>query len=145
MIKDVLKIENIVTNQPSESRIAAIERAGQMLVDSGYVTPHYVEGMIKRDDSLTTAIGNLIAIPHGESEYRPDIIKSGISVITYPQGIDWNGTIVKFVVGIAGKGEEHMEVLENIAINLESEDDVVKLVTQASRSEIYDFLTKQNG
>ena len=33
----------------------------------------------------------------------------------YPDGIDWNGHQVKFVVGIAGAGNDHLALLGKIA------------------------------
>ena len=39
---------------------------------------------------------------------------TGVVVMTYPDGIDWNGDKVKLVVGIAAKGDEHLEILGRI-------------------------------
>ena len=138
----LLQKESIILNQELETPEEVIIRCGQMLVAAGYVNERYIEGMIMRDKVFSTAIGNLIAIPHGEKEYRSDIISSGIVVITYPQGIDWNGKCVKLVIGIAGKGEEHLDILTNIVESLEEEEDVENLVRQANRDVIYNiFMT----
>ena len=36
-------------------------------------------------------------------------------MIRYPNGIDWNGNPVKFVIGIAGADDDHLELLGKIA------------------------------
>ncbi len=128
----MLNKTEIILNQPSEHKDEAIKRCGELLCKAGYVSSEYIEGMLKRDNSFSTAIGNLIAIPHGEKEYAQYIKKTGLCVITYPDGIDWEGNEVKLVIGIAALGEEHLEILENIVEILEEEEDVLKLVNGAN-------------
>lgn len=136
----MLKKENIILNQPNAEREEVIYRCGCMLADSGYANEHYTEGMIKRDNSFSTGIGNFIAIPHGEEVYKKDIITTGIVVLTYPEGIDWHGKPVYLVIGIAAKGDEHLDIMGNIVDNLETEDDVIKLVKSAGIDEVYQML-----
>jgi mannitol/fructose-specific phosphotransferase system IIA component len=140
---DILRKENIVLNQPKADREAVIRRCGRMLVDSGYVNESYIEGMIKRDNSFSTGIGNFIAIPHGEEAYKKDIIRTGIVVLTYPEGIDWHGTPVYLVVGIAAKGDEHLDIMGNVVDHLDTGDDTIRLVKNASVDEIHRMLSGQ--
>ena len=118
-----------------------IRRCGRMLVDSGYAKERYIEGMIKRDNSFSTGIGNFIALPHGEDAYKKDIITTGIVVLSYPEGIDWHGTPVYLVIGIAAKGDEHLDIMGNVVDNLETGDDVLKLVKSAGVDEVYRMLS----
>lgn len=141
-MNNIIELENIILNAPSEPHEDAIRRCGQILVDAGYVAPQYIDGMLARDRSFTTAIGNCIAIPHGEKEYKQYIEKTGLSVVTYPQGLDWNGERVYLVIGIAAKGNEHLDILENIVDQLDSEEDVLALVEQGDRQKLYDILTR---
>jgi mannitol/fructose-specific phosphotransferase system IIA component len=137
----VLKKENIILNQPKAEREEIIRRCGRMLVDSGYAKEHYIEGMIKRDNSFSTGIGNCIALPHGEEAYKVDIISTGIVVLTYPEGIDWHGSTVYLIVGIAAKGDEHLDIMGNIVDHLETEDDVIQFVKTAGVDEAYTMLS----
>jgi mannitol/fructose-specific phosphotransferase system IIA component len=137
----MLKKENIILNQPKAEREEVILRCGRMLADSGYVGERYIEGMIKRDNSFSTGIGNFIAIPHGEEDYKKDIITTGLVVLAYPEGIDWHGQTVYLVIGIAAKGDEHLDIMGNIVDNLETGDDVVKLVKTAGVDEVYLMLS----
>jgi mannitol/fructose-specific phosphotransferase system IIA component len=138
---DILKMDNIVLNQPPAPYEDVIRRCGDLLVASGYVEERYIEGMLARDRSFSTAIGNFIAIPHGEKVYKDAIIKTGLVVLTYPEALEWNGEKVHLVVGIAARGDEHLEILENIADKLESGDDVVALVKKGDPKAIYDLMT----
>ncbi|MDR3334355.1 MAG: PTS sugar transporter subunit IIA [Treponema sp.] len=142
---EVLKLENIILNQKAETSEAVIRRVGCMLVDNGYVKERYIEGMLARDKTSSCAIGNSIAIPHGEIEYKKDIVSTGLVVITYPDGVEWNGKTVRLVVGIAAKGDEHVDILGNIVDALEDEADVIKLVNTGDKQAIYQMLTATGG
>jgi mannitol/fructose-specific phosphotransferase system IIA component len=137
----MLKKENILLKQPKAEREEVIRRCGRMLADSGYVNERYIEGMIKRDNSFSTGIGNFIALPHGEEDYKKDIIATGIVVLSYPDGIDWHGSQVYLVIGIAARGDEHLDIMGNIVDNLETGEDVRKLVESAGPDEVYRVLS----
>ncbi len=145
IMKQIIKMENIVLNLPTEPYEDVIRRCGDLLVASGHANPRYVEGMIARDRGFSTAIGNYIAIPHGEKEYKQDILQTGLAVLTYPDGIDWNGQTVHLVIGIAAKGDEHLDILENIVDQLEEGDDVLALVESADKKAIYTMLTGETS
>ncbi len=138
----MLRTDDIILNQATEDKNSAIKRCGELLTAAGYADAEYTEGMIARDSNFSVAIGNMIAIPHGEKEYKKYIKKTGLCVITYPDGIDWNGQNVKLVIGIAALGEEHLEVLENIVDVLEEESDVENLVSANSKEKIIELFLK---
>jgi mannitol/fructose-specific phosphotransferase system IIA component len=113
-----------------------------MLLDSGYINERYIEGMVARNKMLSVAIGNLIAIPHGEKDYKQDVINTGLAVLAYPDGIDWDGEQVKLVVGIAAKGDEHLEILARIAEAAEDLDKVNELASSDDVVAIHTALTE---
>jgi PTS system mannitol-specific IIA component len=134
---------NILLNTAPESKYDAIERAGRLLAGNGYVEPEYIEGMKKRENEITTYIGNGIAIPHGASEYIRHIKKSGIVVLQYPQGVDFGaGNTAYILIGIAGKDNEHMEILSSIALVCQDEQNVQKLRNAATKEEVIAILTE---
>lgn len=139
---EILIKENIHTNQKPAPKEDVIRAAGQMLVDTGYVDQDYVEGMIKREDSFPTNLQNGIAIPHGVEEVKAKVKKSGLSVQTFPESITWNEgePKVKMVIGIAGKGDEHLDILARIATKLQDPEEVDKVMNM-SDDEIIELLT----
>lgn len=141
---EVLKKKNIITGCASEGHEDVIRRCGAMLAADGYVGEKYVEGMLARDRDFSTAIGNGIAIPHGAKEYKKEIIATGLVVLTYPEGVAWNGGIVKLVVGIAAKGDEHMDILERLVDAFEDEESVEALVAAGDAEKLYEVLTREN-
>ncbi|MDI3519191.1 MAG: mannitol system component [Caldanaerobacter sp.] len=143
MDREILNEKNILLNLPSESKIEAIERVGNLLVENGYVEKKYIEGMKKREEDITTYIGNGVAIPHGVSEYVKYIKKSGIVIAQYPDGVDFgDGNRAYIVIGIAGKGDEHLNILSKIALTCQYEENVEKLKNAKTPQEIIEILEK---
>lgn len=138
----ILMQENIHLNMPSVSKEEAIRYAGELLLKGGYVEEAYIEGMLAREAKFTTYIGNGVAIPHGENEVKDRILASGIVVIQYPQGIDFGeGNEVKLVIGIAGKGNEHIQLLSNIAEAIEDEVLLERMCSTGDKAFIYELLS----
>ncbi|MDS3010236.1 PTS sugar transporter subunit IIA, partial [Streptococcus pneumoniae] len=67
----------------------AICYCGQVLYEGGYVNEDYIEAMIERDKELSVYMGNFIAIPHGTDAAKNDVLKSGITVVQVPRGVDF--------------------------------------------------------
>ena len=111
-----------------------------MLVSTGAVTPEYVDAMFARESSVSTYMGNLLAIPHGTNEAKDEIVRSQVAVIRYDSAIDWGGNPVRFVIGIAGKGDSHMEVLGAIAMVFTDMSAVERLIEADSTSEVLAIL-----
>ncbi|HEC2158135.1 PTS mannitol transporter subunit IIA [Staphylococcus delphini] len=131
-MENLLRDENILLNQSISTQEEAIEKAGQLLVDSGVVKAGYVQAMKDREQIVSTFMGNALAIPHGTDEAKNEVIASGLSLLQIPEGIDWNGEEVKVVIGIAGKDGEHLDLLSQIAITFSEEENVDKIVNAAS-------------
>jgi PTS system mannitol-specific IIC component len=110
----LLARESIVLDA-SGDKAAAIQQAGELLVAAGSVDESYVRAMHERETSVSTYMGNLLAIPHGTNEAKPSIRRSAISFVRFPGGVDWNGKEVRFVIGIAGAGDDHLALLARIA------------------------------
>lgn len=101
----------------------AIRQAGELLVQGGCVGLAYVNGMLAREQTMSTYLGNGVAIPHGQHENRADVHRTGISVLQLPEGVEWEpGERAYLVIGIAASADEHMGVLANLAEVIEDPD-----------------------
>jgi PTS system mannitol-specific IIC component len=112
---DLLAQQSVVLRGFASTRNEAITEAGELLVDVGAVEPSYIASMHEREESVSTHMGNGLAIPHGTNDAKSAIRRTAISFVRYPNGIDWNGHQVKFVVGIAGAGDDHLALLSNLS------------------------------
>ncbi|MCI8817982.1 MAG: PTS mannitol transporter subunit IICBA [Oscillibacter sp.] len=136
----LLEKKNIVLNCKPVSPEEAIRAVGQRMVESGYVEETYIQGMLDREASFSVAIGSHVAIPHGTEESRKAIKKTGLIVMTYPEGIEWGDETVRLVVGIASTGEDHLGILGKIVEVAETEEDTDQLVDNASVDQLYKLL-----
>jgi PTS system mannitol-specific IIA component len=139
-VNNVLTTDAIRLSGSAASKDDAIAEVGAMLVSSGAVTPEYVDAMFARESSVSTYMGNLLAIPHGTNDAKDEILRSQVAVIRYDSEIDWGGFPVKFVIGIAGKGDSHLEVLGAIAMVFSDINAVEKLLEATTTSEVLEIL-----
>lgn len=127
--EDVIQLDGIKLNLPSVSKEEAITEAGKLLRGLGYVDGAYIPAMLEREELVTTYIGMGLAIPHGTTHGDDVIHKTGIVLLQYPDGIQFGDEKAQLVIGIAGKGGEHMEVLSKICLALEDETVLNKMKT----------------
>ena len=120
--KAVLKKEGIKTGLKSVDKETAIRAAGQLLCDLGFTNEDYIQAMVDRENMVSTYMGMGVAIPHGTSNAKETVKKSGIVVMQYPEGVDFGDEKAYLVIGIAGVGDEHLEILGNIVASLEDEE-----------------------
>lgn len=140
----VLTREQVRIHPGTATRDEALQEATDILVAAGAVTPAYVEAMRQREETVSTYMGNGLAIPHGTNEAKDAILASALSVVRYDGGVDWSGEPAVFVIGIAGVGDEHLDILSRIAILFSEEDDVARLQAAQSADELYELLAEVN-
>lgn len=122
--------DNIYLNMSATTKEEAIQLAGDKLLSAGYIEPAYIDGMQEREKVATTFLGMGFAIPHGVKDAKKFVKESGLVVLQFPQGVSFDGEDVFVVIGIAGVGDEHLEILSNIAVILDDElTDVLKATT----------------
>jgi PTS system mannitol-specific IIC component len=141
----ILVAESVVLNGSATTRDAAIDEAGRLLLDRGAVDSGYLDAMHEREESVSTYMGSYLAIPHGTNAAKDHIMKSAVSVVRYPDGIDWNGKEVKFVVGVAGINNEHLQILSSIAKVFTNKAQVAQLEAATTVEEVLDLFGKVNS
>jgi mannitol/fructose-specific phosphotransferase system IIA component len=125
----ILSKERISLQASAADKADAIRKAGELLVKTNCVLPEYVDGMLKREESMSTSLGNGVAIPHGVYENRDHILQTGISVLQLTEGVDWDeGDKVYMVIGIAASADEHVGVLSNLADVIDNEESLAELL-----------------
>lgn len=111
----VLDPEFIRLGCASVDRDTAITTAGEMLVERGVATDAYIEAMHEREKTVSTYLGNGVALPHGTFEAKGEVLGSGIVVFQYPDGVEWPNGTAHLVIGLAAQGDDHVEVLSQLA------------------------------
>ena len=136
----VLALSSIKVGAKAADKWEAIAESGALLVKGGYVKMDYVDAMAEREKVATTYLGMGIAIPHGTQNAKRDVIRTGISVVQYPEGVEFDGEKAYLVIGIAGVGDEHLELLARVSEALDDEEVLEKLKTTTDPADIYEVL-----
>ena len=137
----ILSKDRISLQASAADKTDAIRKAGELLVTSGCVLPEYVDGMLAREQSMSTSLGNGVAIPHGVYENRDHILQTGISVLQLTDGIEWEeGDTVFMVIGIAAAADEHVGVLSNLADVIDDEEALAELLKTSDPDVIVKYL-----
>ena len=112
---DVLPVEGIRLGLTATDKWDAIRQCGAVLLELDAVEAGYPETMLEREKSVSTFIGEGVAIPHGTDESRALVKKTTLGVLQFPSGVDWDGQTATICVAIAAKGDEHVTVLSALA------------------------------
>ena len=141
----ILSKETVQLNTPTTTKEEAIRQAGALLVKGGHVSPSYIEGMLAREQTMSTYIGNGVAIPHGTFDNKESIHSTGISVVQYPEGVIWDadeGETAYLVIGIAATANEHVGVLSNLAEAIEEPESAEQLIRATDPMVIIERLSR---
>jgi mannitol/fructose-specific phosphotransferase system IIA component len=108
----------------------------------GYVSNDYTLEMLKREKMMSTYIGNGVALPHGLNGKSTAIIKPGIVIAQFQEGIQFDNGIAYILIGIAGVGDQQVRILSTIVNLVENENEVRLLIEAREKSTFLSFLSK---
>ncbi|WP_272681035.1 PTS mannitol transporter subunit IICBA [Providencia sp. PROV129] len=143
-----LSAKHIYLNLSAKNKTQAIQFAGQKLVEGGYVEPDYIEAMLAREKLTSTYLGESIAVPHGTIEAKDRVLKTGIVICQYPEGVQFGDEpdeIARLVIGIAAQNNEHIEVITRITSALDEDGVIDKLCNTQSIQEVLEILASQSA
>jgi PTS system mannitol-specific IIA component len=141
----LLELRGIQLDAAAGGAEEAIRITGQRLVDIGSVDPAYVDAMIEREQSVSTVMGEGVAIPHGTNESKGSVRRNALSFIKFPDGVDWNGKPVTIAIGIAAQGNDHVGILSKLAMILVDPDKAAHLRSTTDPQQVLDLLTADEG
>lgn len=130
-----LSVQDIHPGQQAGNKEDAIRQIASALVSAGNVADGYVTGMLAREGQTSTFLGNGIAIPHGTTDTRDQVLKTGVQVYQFPQGVTWGeGQTAYVAIGIAASSDEHLGLLRQLTHVL-SDDSVAEQLKTATTAE----------
>ena len=143
-LTDLLTESSIRLDAHASGRDDAIRQAGQALVEAGAVDPSYIDAMLLRENSVSTYVGEGVAIPHGTLAGKDSVTHDGIVVLRFPDGVDWDGNDVRVAVGIAAKGNGHIALLSQLATVLLDADKAAALRDATTSDQVYALLASDD-
>lgn len=137
MDKNMLSEKNIRLNASFPDKGAAIRACGEILQKAGFVEAPYIDAMVQRDELSTTYIGNGVAVPHGTEASRPFVKKTGLALIQVPGGVDFGkGRIARLLIGVAAVGNQHIDILTDIAQVCVDDEALEQMITAKSAADV---------
>jgi PTS system mannitol-specific IIA component len=140
---DLLDVSAVRLGQQADDFRHAIRQVGDVLVSVGAVSEDYVEAMLEREQSISTFIGEGVAIPHGTLAGKAAVARDALAVVQFPDGVDWHGDMVQVCIGIAAVGDGHIAILTQLAEILMDEDRAAALRAASSADEVVALLTPE--
>lgn len=130
-----LSVQDIHPGEQAGNKEEAIRQIAAALAQAGNVAGGYVDGMLAREQQTSTFLGNGIAIPHGTTDTRDQVLKTGVQVFQFPQGVTWGeGQVAYVAIGIAASSDEHLGLLRQLTHVL-SDDSVAEQLKSATTAE----------
>jgi len=144
-----LKAEMIQLDQSFSSKEEAIRASGDLLIQDGAVEDKYVDYMLEREKVVSTHMGNFVAIPHGTADAKENVNHTAISFVQVPAGVDFGDGAgeekqAMAIFGIAGVGDEHLDLLQKIAIVCSDVKNVVRLAEADTAEEVIEILKEED-
>ena len=118
----------------------AIRQTGAALLEADAVDVSYIDAMLERERSVSTFVGEGVAIPHGTLAGKDSVKKDALVVLRFPNGVDWGGSDVRVCVGIAARGNGHIALLSQLAVVLLDPHQAAALRAATTTDEVYKVL-----
>jgi PTS system mannitol-specific IIA component len=118
----------------------AIRQVGAALLEAGAIDASYIDAMLERERSVSTFVGEGVAIPHGTLAGKDSVKNDALVVLRFPDGVDWDGNDVRVCVGIAARGNGHIALLSQLATVLLDSDRAAALRAATTSDEVYELL-----
>ncbi len=139
-LTDLLAESSIRLDQTATSREDAVRQCGQALLEAGAVDASYIDAMLQREQTVSTFVGEGVAIPHGTLAGKEAVKQDALVVLRFPDGVDWDGNDVRVCVGIAAAGGGHIALLSQLAEVLLDPEKAERLRNATEAQEVYDLL-----
>ncbi len=119
----------------------ALRQCGTVLVEIGAADTAYADAILEREQSVSTYMGEGFAIPHGTDASREHIHRAALAFLQFPDGVDWNGKQCQVAIAIASKSDEHIGILQSLAMVLSDQESAQRLRETTSVDEVLELLT----
>ena len=143
-LAELLAEASINLDASATGRDDAISQAGAGLLAVGAIDESYVNAMIDRENSVSTFMGEGVAIPHGTLASKDSVKSDALSLVRFPDGVDWDGNDVRLAFGIAAKGNGHIALLSKLATVLMDPEKAAALRAATTTEQVYVLLASED-
>jgi mannitol/fructose-specific phosphotransferase system IIA component len=141
---EVLGADAVRLGLTATDKLDALRQCGAVLVEVGAATEEYAAAILEREESVSTYMGEGVAIPHGTDASRQHIKRAALAVLQFPDGVDWNGKQVQLCIAIASRSDEHIGILQSLAMVLTDKDKAARLRETTDVNEVLELLAPED-
>lgn len=139
---NLIQRAGILLDAAASSSEEAVSICGQLLIELGAVEPDYAKAMWERENAFSSAIGLGFAIPHGTDDSRRFVKFDQLVFLRLTNEIAWGDEMVKAVLGIASRGDGHVEILGNFAELVQEELHRQALLATGDEAMVLELLSR---
>jgi len=143
-LTQLLAEQSINLTAEAKDRDDAIRQAGQALLAAGAIDATYIDAMLERENSVSTFVGEGVAIPHGTLAGKDAVKNDALVLLRFPEGVDWDGNDVRIAIGIAAKGNGHIALLSQLATVLLEPEKAEALRNATTNEQVYELLASED-
>jgi len=143
-LTELLAEQSINLTAEAKDRDDAIRQAGNALLSAGAIDASYIDAMLERENSVSTFVGEGVAIPHGTLAGKDAVKNDALVLLRFPDGVDWDGNDVKVAIGIAAKGNGHIALLSQLATVLLEPEKAEALRNATTKEQVYELLASED-
>jgi len=143
-LTQLLAEQSINLTAEAKDRDDAIRQAGQALLAAGAIDATYIDAMLERENSVSTFVGEGVAIPHGTLAGKDAVKNDALVLLRFPEGVDWDGNNVRIAIGIAAKGNGHIALLSQLATVLLEPEKAEALRNATTKEQVYELLASED-
>lgn len=143
-LSSFLEEKNILLNQKVNTWEEAIKMAGEILIENGYVTPTYIDGMISsiKKNGSYVVVSDLVAIPHAKNENN--IYNTGMGLLCLDREVLFPDDVkVKFILAFCSQdNQSHLNAIVQFVDLLKKYNFLSVLEKSTSKKKIMDTIKK---
>jgi mannitol/fructose-specific phosphotransferase system IIA component len=137
---EILSADAVRLGLTAHDKEDALRQCGAVLVEIGAADPAYADAILERERSVSTYMGEGVAIPHGTDESRAHIKRAALAFLQFPEGVDWNGKTAQVCIAIASRSDEHIGILQSLAMVLSDKESAQRLRETTRVDEVLELL-----
>ncbi len=139
---DNVSIDNLHLGCQAKNKAEVLYMVARDFLEKGYVNQACAAFLNEREQQVSTFLGNGITLPHLPKSANNIIIKKGVEIFQFPDGVIWDRNNVMFIaIGVIAKEKEHIDVLKQVA-SIFSDEIIANALSLISNKE--DFLRVLN-
>lgn len=113
---DNITVENLHLGCQAKNKADVLSMVGKEFKAKGYISQDCIAFLNEREQQVSTFLGNGITLPHLPKSANHIIVKTGVEIFQFPDGVIWDRSNVMFIaIGVIAKEKEHIDVLKDVA------------------------------